>query len=376
MKIGVMLRHLDQHGGGALVYTQNLLGRLLAMDTANEYVLVYRNAKWIGTYGDGERIREVAAPAPSALIWDQLVVPRVMAREGVDLIFNPKFSLPLLSAIKGVWVCHGLDWYVMPWGSKWVDRLSHRFLIPRYAQKSEHIIAVSETARQHVIEYLGVDEDRVHTVYLGVDEAFGEQMDLSKLQATRKAYGLPDRFFLYCGQIYPPKNFGRLIKAYAKVGPELGVSLVVAGTHTWGSEHEVALIDQLGLNDWVRRLGWVDRETLPALYAQAEALVLPSLYESFGVPILEAMASGTPVVTANRYGTAELAQDAAVLVDPEDVESIAYGMRRVIKEETLRRQITAAGYRRVKDFAWERCARETLNVLERAASPRRELVRS
>ena len=376
MRIGVMLRHLDQHGGGALVYTQNLLGRLLAMDTANEYVLVYRNAKWIGTYGDGERIREVAAPAPSALIWDQLVVPRVMAREGVDLIFNPKFSLPLLSTIKGVWVCHGLDWYVMPWGSKWIDRLSHRHLIPRYAKKSEHIIAVSETARQHVIEYLGVDEDRVHTVYLGVDEAFGEQMDPRKLQATRKAYGLPDRFFLYCGQIYPPKNFGRLIKAYAKVGPELGISLVVAGTHTWGSEHEVALIDQLGLNGWVRRLGWVDRETLPALYAQAEALVLPSLYESFGVPILEAMASGTPVVTANRFGTAELAEDAAVLVDPEDVESIAYGMRRVIKEETLRRQITAAGYRRVKDFAWERCARETLNVLEMAASPRRELVRS
>jgi glycosyltransferase involved in cell wall biosynthesis len=120
------------------------------------------------------------------------------------------------------------------------------------------------------------------------------------------------------------------------VGPKLGISLVVAGSHTWLCENEIALIDQLGLSKWVLWPGWIDHETLPAFFSLAEALVLPSLYEAFGLPLLEAMVSGCPIVTSNRYATAELASDAAVLVDPEEVESIADGIRRVVMDRCLR----------------------------------------
>ena len=127
-------------------------------------------------------------------------------------------------------------------------------------------------------------------------------------------------------------------------------------------------LTSLGVSQWVLRPGWIDHEVLPAFYALAEALVLPSLCEAFGVPLLEAMASGCPIVTANRYGTAELACGAAVLVDPGDVESIADGMRQVATDQILRQQLISAGRERAKDFSWKKCARETLKILEAVGS--------
>ncbi len=367
MRIGIMLRHLGQHGGGVLVYTRNLLRELLVVDSSHEFVLLYQDRRLLGTYADGPRVREVALEVPSAFLWDQWAVRLAEQREKLDLIFNPKYALPLRSTCRRVFVCHGLDWYVMPWGSRWIDRLSHRYLIPRYAAMADAIIAVSETTRQHLIEYLGVEADRVHTVYLGVDEAFHGPIPESKRQDVRKRHRLPERFVLYCGQIYPPKNFGRLLQAYAKVGPQLGVSLVVAGEHRWLCRQELALIERLDLSAWVVQLGWVDRETLPALYALAEALLLPSLYEACPSPPLEAMAMGCPVVTANRYGTKEIVDQAGILVDPEDVESIANGIRRAILDSQLRQQLITAGYDRVRHFSWEKCARQTLSILERVS---------
>lgn len=364
MKIGIMLRHLSQHGGGVLVYTQNLLRELLALDTAHEFVLLHRDGRWLGVYDHDGRVREVMLKARSAFLWDQMAVRWAVKRERLDLVFNPKYSLPLGVKSRTAFVLHGLDWYVMPWGSRWTDRLNHRYLIPHYARVADAIIAISDTVRQHVVEYLGVEESRVHTVYYGVDEAFRETIPLERLEETRRAYQLPERFFLYCGQIYPPKNFGRLLQGYALVGPRLGLSLVVAGEHRWLCEDELRLIERLGLSPWVVKAGWVDRKTLPAFYALAEAVLLPSLYEGFGLPIVEGMASGTPVVTANRYAPRELAGDAAVLVDPESVDSIADGMYRVATDGELRQRLVKAGRERASQFAWKRCAQETLRVLE------------
>ena len=368
MKIGIMLRHLDQHGGGVLVYTRNLLRELVALDSPHEFVLIYRNPQLLGTYRHHPRVQEVVVEAPNVLLWDQLAVRRVEKREKLDFIFNPKYSLPLLAECKTVFVCHGLDWFVMPWGSRWIDRLSHRYLIPRYAHKADAIIAVSHTTREHVMRYLGVSERRVSTVYLGVDDAFRKTIEQEKLEEIRRMYQLPKRFFLYCGQIYPPKNFGRLLQAYARVGPEMGISLVVAGTHTWLCADELALIDKLGISSCVIRPGWIDRDTLPAFYALAEALLLPSLYEACPSPILEAMSSGCPVVTANRYGTQELAGEAAVLVDPENVENIAEGIRQVAMDADLRVRLIEAGRKRADGFSWNKCARETLQVLEKVGT--------
>ena len=145
---------------------------------------------------------------------------------------------------------------------------------------------------------------------------------------------------------------------------KMGISLVVAGEHRWLCRNELALIDRLGISASVVWADWVDRETLPAFYSLAEVLLLPSLYDSVGLPILEAMASGCPVITANRYGTKELAGDAALFVNPEEVESIAEGMRRIIQDAPLKRQLVEAGKKRASQFSWKRCAQETMRTLD------------
>ena len=366
MRIGIMLRHYDQHGGGVKVYTQRLLRAMLDLRSGHEFVFLYRNPSLIGTYHAEPGVEEAALPARSVLTWDQLAVPAAARRHGIDLLFNPKYSIPLNAPCPAVWVCHGLDWYVMPWASKLVDRLSHRFLVPRYAARAAAIVAVSEITRQHVMHYLSVPPERVDTVYSGVDDVFRQHPENGHLDAIRAKYNLPDCFLLYAGAIYPPKNFTRLVQAYAAVGPARGIPLVVAGgENRFLSEGELKEPERLGISEWVRWPGWVEQEDLAGFYALAEALLLPSLFESCGLPVLEAMAAGCPVVTADRYGTKELAEGAAVLVDPESVESIAEGISRVIDNDGLRASLVSAGRARSGEFRWQRCARQTLDVLER-----------
>ncbi len=366
-----MLRHYDQHMGGVRVYTRKLIEAMLALRSGHEFAFLYRNPALLGTHGGDPQVREVALPARTFLGWDQVAVPRAARELALDLLFNPKYSIPLNAPCPAVWVCHGLDWYVMPWASKFVDRLSHRLLVPRYASKAAGIIAVSEITRQHVLQYLPVGPDRVFTVYSGVDDVFRQPIDDRRLAAVRAKYSLPQRFALYAGAVYPPKNFTRMVRAYARVGPERGIPLVIAGgENRFLSEHELREPEALGIGEWVRRPGWVDQEELAAFYAMADVLLLPSLFESCGLPVLEAMAVGCPVVTADRYGTKELAEGAAVLVNPESVDSIADGIRQALDDSALRSRLIAAGRERSRDFRWERTARETLAALEQVARRR------
>jgi glycosyltransferase involved in cell wall biosynthesis len=361
-----MLRHYDQHHGGVRVYTRKLLEAMLGLGSGHQFVMLYRSSALLGTFGAYEGVDEAALPAWSVISWDQRAVPAAVRRHRVDVLFNPKYSIPLHAGCPAVWVCHGLDWYIMPSASRFVDRLSHRFLVPRYARRAAAIVAVSEITRQHVLQFLPVSPERVVTVYSGVDDVFRRPFEPAALEVIRRRYALPDRFFLYAGAIYPPKNFTRLVRAYARVGPARGIPLVVAGgENRYLSEQDLREPAALGIDAWVHRPGWIEQEDLAGLYRMAEALLLPSLFESCGLPVLEAMAAGCPVVTADRYGTKELAENAAVLVDPESVDSIAAGIERVLDDEGTRRRLIEAGRARSEGFRWSRCARETLAVLER-----------
>jgi hypothetical protein len=181
-----MLRHYDQHGGGVKVYTQRLLRALLDLRTEHEFVFLYRNPALVGTYREEPAVQEVALPARSVLTWDQIAVPQAVRRYGIELLYNPKYSIPLVAGCPAVWVCHGLDWYVMPWASRRIDRLSHQFLVPRYAARAAAIIAVSEITRQHVMQFLPVGPDRVFTVYSGVDDVFRRPPDPERLRQIRQ----------------------------------------------------------------------------------------------------------------------------------------------------------------------------------------------
>lgn len=364
MNVGIMLRHLRQHGGGVLVYTRQLLERLFAAGRQHSFTLLYPDSSLIGTYAAWENVREVALNVPTKILWDQFAAPWLARREHIDVLFNPKYSLPLLTGRPSVFVCHGLDWYVMPWGQKWPDRLNHKFLIPLFVKKSAAIIAVSNATREHFVDHFHYDPARVLAVYLGVSDAFRHPVPEERKTAVSEKYGLPEQYVLYVGQIYPPKNMTRLLEAFASVGPALGVSLVIAGDESSFGGHELASISRLGIEDYVIRPGWIDHDELPAFYHLAEALLMPSLYEACPSPILEAMSCGCPIVTSDRYGTKDLAGGTALLVDPEDVADIARGLREMLADESVRQQYVARGRERVKAFSYERCAAETLQLLE------------
>jgi O-antigen biosynthesis alpha-1,2-mannosyltransferase len=372
MRLGIMLRHFDQHDGGVKVYTRELLNAIIAANTRHEIVLLYRKRQRLGTYRGSDSVSEVLLEGGPIVYWDQVKVPRAVREIGIDVLFNPKYSIPLKVRCATAWVCHGLDWYVMPQASRWIDRLNHRLLIPQYAAKSDAVIAVSETTREHVMKYLHVAGEKIHTIYSGLSDAFHQPLQPQQLADARRRFGLPPRFLLYCGAVYPPKNFTRLIRAYAKVGPARNVPLVIAGgSNRFLSEDELREPQRQGIADWVRWIGWLDNAELPAVYRLAEGLLLPSLYESVGMPVMEAMACGCPTLTANRYGTLELAEGASVLVEPESVDAIAAGIVRLLEDQPLRAALRRAGLERAQQFTWQRTAAQVMQVLESLPRVRR-----
>lgn len=367
LRIGIMLRHWEQHGG-VTVYTRQLLKAMAELDSPHTFVLFYRSPAACGTYAAMPNVHEVALSARNILSWDQLAVRRAIKKHRIDVLFNPKYSIPLNAPCPTAWVCHGLDWYVMPEASLLRHRLAHRFLVPYYARQASAIISVSKVTTEHLAQYLDASGERVHTIYPGVNPVFARHRTPAELEAIRDALRLPSRYVVYSGAVYPPKNFRRLVQAYARVGPRLGVSLVIAGgENRYLSEDEVHEPERLGLGQWVRRLGWVEHESLPVIYSMADALMLPSTFESVGLPVLEAMAAGCPVLTSNRCGTKELAEGAACLVDPDSVGSIASGLERLLRDAEERARLIAAGRERAAQFTWSLTARKVLDVLENIA---------
>lgn len=371
MRIGVMLRHVGEHGGGVDVYTRRVVTEMLRQGTGHEFVFFYRDPTRLGTFGTYPGLREVVLKAPSKIFWDQLAVPAAARRERLDVLFNPKYSLPLVGSCPSVFVCHGLDWFDMPWGSKWQDRLSHKHLIPRYVDKASTIICSSEAVRQQMLQLFKPAPEKVTTVHYGVDEDFFAADAPNAEEELRRRFDLPGRYFLFVGQIYPPKNMRRVLEAFAKVGPQHGIHLAIAGEHRWLCEQEMERMQAPDLARWIKMLGWSDRPTLRALYRHATSLVFPSLYEGFGLPIVEAMAAGCPVITSDCWSMKEVADRAALLVEPTSVDSIADAMTRLAEDEALRHDLIAKGAERVQSFAWRRCASETLGLIEAAGQAKR-----
>jgi glycosyltransferase involved in cell wall biosynthesis len=379
MRIGLMLRHFEQKEGGVKVYTQSLLPLLFTLGAAHEFVLIYQNPRLIGTYRNYQNVEETALTLPGAVLWDQVCIPWVVAHRKLDLVFNPKFTAPLLGSFKKVFVLHGSEWFVIPQHFLWYDRVYLRVAVPLYLRAASAVIAVSHAVRTDVLRCTRVSPRKVIAIQNGYDTGrFRLIHDRERLRGVAERYRLPERFVLWAGQIESRKNIGRLLRAFASIKGQIPHTLVIAGAQRFtfpraaGAERELRLIDSLDLRDRVHFAGWISHEDLPALYNLAELFLLPSLHEGFGIPLLEAMACGCPIVTANTCAPPEVTDGAAFLVDPLNVDSIASGIIEVLGDEDLRASLVARGLRRSKDFSWERCAAEVLALLESVAADHSE----
>lgn len=362
MRIGIMLRHINELGG-INVYTKNIIRSLLKIDNKNEYILLYRNSKELGLFSNYANVEEHTLKSYNKLWWDQIAVPRFARKERLDLIYNPKLSIPLFTQCKTVLVMHGAEQFVVPWAFKWHDRVYFTIANRLYCKRADAIIAMTNMGAHDIAKYMWAKPSKIHVI----PEAYNENcrvLNAEEKQRIKKKYALPDHYFLFVGGLTPLKNLRNILFAYSKVKNYFQQKLVIVGFKRFKFKADLALIEKLNLERDIIFPGFVPDIDLPGFYNLASALIFPSLYEGFGIPALEAMACGCPVITSKTACTCEITGDAAILVDPYNPDEIAESMRRLLTDHSLRNQMIERGLSRVKQFSWEKCAAQTLNVFE------------
>jgi glycosyltransferase involved in cell wall biosynthesis len=276
--------------------------------------------------------------------------------------------MPVGSPVSTIVTVHDMSLRLYPQCHPLRRVLLNRPLMHVAIRQAAAIVTVSESARRDLLRLHGIAADRVSVVHEAASPAFHPMTDRSTLQRVRTRYRLPARFVLYVGTIEPRKNLSRLVEAFAQARRRgIPHHLVCVGPYGWSSRDLTARIGRLGITDAVHFTGYAPFEDLPAIYNLGELFVFPSLYEGFGLPVVEAMASGTPVITSNTSSLGEIAADAAFTVDPTSTEAIADALVGVASHDALRRELSARGLRRAAAFSWTQTAKEMLAVYHRAA---------
>lgn len=352
-------------GAGISWYIHNLLLNLAPADQENQYTVFLGDRRSLPN--SGLTLRTSWLPTTNPLVrigWEQLVQPFALWQEKIDLLHSLAFVTPLLSPCPSVVTIYDLSFLIFPEGFKDAKRLYLTLLTPPSAQKARRIITISESTKRDTVRLLGVSSERVDVVYCGVDKAF-HPLPEGEVASFRQKRGLPERIMLFVGTIEPRKNVARLVEAYSRLR-EGQVKLVIGGARGWLCEEVFARVEELGLTGDVLFPGYIPLDELPLWYNAAELFVYPSLYEGFGLPPLEAMACGTPVITSNVSSLPEVVGKAGLTVDPMDSDSLAEAMKQVLSDEALRQSMRERGLARASRFSWAKAARETVEVYRRA----------
>ena len=364
MLIGIdASRSVAQERTGTENYSLNLIRHLLALGGDHRYRLYFNRLP--PSYNLQPATCNLRV-MPFPRLWTHLRLSWEMARRPPDLLFVPAHVLPIVHPRRSVVTVHDLGYLYYPQAHRLLDRL-YLDLSTRYnARAATHLIADSSATKRDLIERYGTDPDKITVVYPGYDEmTFQPVRDEKAIGAVKARYGITGDYILFVGTLQPRKNLIRLIEAFSNIQyPISNVQLVIAGKKGWLYREIFQQVEKLGLEGKVVFTGYVPEGDLPTLLSGARLFVFPSLYEGFGLPVLEALACGTPVVCSNASSLPEVAGDAAVLVDPLDVEGLAAALERVLRDEDLRAELIERGFEQTRKFSWERCARETLKVLE------------
>jgi glycosyltransferase involved in cell wall biosynthesis len=383
MRIGIDYTAAARQRAGIGRYTRELVSALLALESAAEssrqYVVFAATGglkpetlraepqaeAWNLKPGPGVRLRTVPLTDDwLARLWHRLRLPiPVETITGpLDVFYSPDFVLPPTRRLtRTLLTIHDLSFLHCPEAFVPALRRYLERVVPRSIARADRVLADAASTRSDIVSFLGVSPDKVEVLYSGVNARFrpeGEPRERERLQAR---YGIGDQpYILSVGTLQPRKNYLRLIRAFANLKPE--TQLVIAGGRGWLYEAIFSEAERHG--DRVRILGFVDEADLPALYRNAALFAFPSLYEGFGLPVLEAMACGIPVVCSNASSLPEVAGEAGLLVDPLDTDGLAEAMRCVLEDSGLRREMIARGAAQAARFTWERAARQLLGVFE------------
>ncbi len=359
MRVGLDITSLRAPRTGVGTYTANLLQQLRDMPQLEVVPMIQSSVHLPLPRGESRRTFRV-----SNSVWLQMVLPWHLSRLSTDVCHFTNNVASVWTPCPSVVTIHDATLWLYP---KYHPRrriLAMRSVIPFGARRAKAIIAVSATTKRDLVRMLNIPEEKVYVIHEAPAPEFQPVASGAALEVVRRKYRLPDDFILYVGTIEPRKNLARLVEAFAMLRRDGFAShgLVLAGCQGWAGTSVQSTIEKLHLEGAVRLLGYVPTDDLVGLYNLAGAFVFPSLYEGFGLPVIEAMACGTPVVMSPNGSLAEIAGGAAELVEPTAVESIALGLARVLGDCHRRAELRDAGLARAEQFSWRRAAAETREV--------------
>jgi glycosyltransferase involved in cell wall biosynthesis len=344
-------------------YTAQLLTALIDRADMRQYALL-ANRPLNGEAPRGA-LGQVGRRFPNRSVWMQWMLPRDLEAVRPDLCHFTNSLAPLRAPCPTVITLHDMSLFVHARLHPLKSQLFVRPIIPAVARRASAIITVSQHAKREIVAGLQVPPEKVHVIYEAAAPQYRVIADATELDRVRSRYELTRPFVLYVGTIEPRKNLTRLVAAFAQAQrkcPDL--ELVLVGQLGWKYTSLLKAIKDLNLGHAIRLLGYVPDEDLPALYNLARLLAFPSLYEGFGLPVVEAMACGTPVLTSNGSSLAEIAAGASCLIDPYDEHAIAEGLLRLSTDDNYHANLRATGLVRAAQFSWQRAAEETLRVYD------------
>ena len=364
MRIAIDARKLRDYGIGT--YIRNLLRHLSRIDSTTEYVMLCRAEDCGMTEELGANFRAVVEPVKAYSIREQFQIPLDLRREKIDLFHAPHYVLPPLTPCKAIVTIH--DCIHLRFPQYLPNKLGYAYArgaLWTATHRANRVLTVSEASKRDILKYFRVPNEKIDVIYNAIDERFGQTPDPLEVARVRERYQLNDPFVLYAGNIKPHKNIERVIESFhllRRGGGMEQVKLLIIGDEISKYATLRRAVHRYKLHKHVRFFGFVPDRTLAILYRLAGVFVFPSLYEGFGLPPLEAMASGTPVITSNVSSLPEVVGDAALLVDPHDAAAIADAMRRVLSDASLREDLKRRGLVRAGDFSWERSVRRVHEI--------------
>ncbi|MCO4760127.1 MAG: glycosyltransferase family 4 protein [Myxococcales bacterium] len=353
---------------GIGLYTERLLRALVGLDRGDELLL----ASNLATDDVDVPGRRLGPQMPLRALWMQTAMGLHVARERPDVAFFPNYVAPLAStyasACPTVVTVHDMAVFLHPETFTFKKRVLQRRLLPPLLRHAKAIVTPSEATRTDLLRLLPVDPRRVVAIPLAADPAYMTPVSAESQATVQRKFELPDRYLLAVSTLEPRKNLVRLIEAFEQVWPDhQEVKLILVGGKGWRDDAIAAALRQSSARDGIEAFGYVEFDELRALYAGALAMCYPSLYEGFGLPVIEAMACGAPVLVSRGSSLDEVAGDAALQVDPLDTQTIVSGIRRLLDEPELRSQLARRGLAQAQTFSWARTAEQTREVFERVA---------
>ncbi len=374
MRIAVDATAVRSLNHGVGTYVAGLLRNLVLIEPKNHYV-AYMTPQAVENFRPlalpPERIilSPVAGPRPLRLIWEQIRLPYVAAGQHADLLWGCHNSLPRFGKSPQVVTIHDVGMLTLPHFYPAAKTRYFRWAITHAVRQAEIVVAVSAFTKAELVSVLHVPESRVRVVHNGVGAQFRVIDDPARVSRVRKRYSLPPKFIFSLGVPEPKKNLARVIGAYAELKSRRRDTprLVLGGGRAYGWKNKDIYRLAQSMGDDIVLTDFVDPDDLPAVYSMAEVFVFPSLYEGFGLPPVEAMACGTPVVSSKAASLPEVLGEAALLVDPTRQEEIADAMQRVLEDSALRAGLQTRGLANAGRFSWRKAAQEMVSVFRDAA---------